>query len=563
MRAAATAHSEGADVARAQGEQALAVAGTFERLGRIGLENYARMKKDNFDAANETAALNYSNALASWKAKRVDGPEGAMSLKGESSFQLPEDLLGEFDDIAGTAATKATNAEQARAFAKIRSQERQQLDLQVNRHVAREMEAYHAQVLEHAVANSVNAAIAAYRDPKLVDVELSKAVGAIEGSAKRMGWGPDAVAQKTREVTSTTHLGVISNLLAEEKTDQAEFYFQQKAGAIAADKHDEVKGWLETASVRKQGQQQADEIIGKGGTMTDQLEETKRRFESGQITAQVRENTEQRIRQHKNDVDEAKRDTDRANSNQAYQIIFKAGRRASMDQIPPALLQSLDGPVLRSLQEYAEHQRQGVPTETNYQTYTDLWTQARTRPAEFLKQNLMRYRGQLSDGDYERLLSLQYQIGTAPEKAEKDLTGFATKEAIVNGTLRLYGINPQVPASEGTGAPAKAIEQLKRLVDRQVEYLQQTTGKEATNEQIQAIVDKVLMQMVDTPASWVQWAPGGLSPGQPRKKRMIDLTIDDVPPAVRAEIEQTLRGRQYDDQTILDIYFQMVMRGGR
>ena len=187
MRAAATAESEGADVERARGEQALAVAGTFERLGHIGIENYARMKRDHFDAANETAALNYSNALASWKARRVDGPEGAMSLKGESSFQLPEDLLAEFDTIAGTEATKATNAEQARAFAKIRSQDRQQLDLQVNRHVAREMEAYHAQVLDNAVVNSVNSAIAAYRDPKMVDVELSKAVGAIR--AARSAWG--------------------------------------------------------------------------------------------------------------------------------------------------------------------------------------------------------------------------------------------------------------------------------------------------------------------------------------------------------------------------------------
>ena len=85
--------------------------------------------------------------------------------------------------------------------------------------------------------------------------------------------------------------------------------------------------------MRKQGQQQADEIIGKGGTMTEQLEETKRRFESGQINAKVREDTEQRIRQHKNDLDEAKRDTDRANSNQAYQIIFEAGRKASMGKI--------------------------------------------------------------------------------------------------------------------------------------------------------------------------------------------------------------------------------------
>ena len=560
MRAAATAQSEGADVERAKGEQALAVAGTFERLGRIGIENYARMKRDNFDAANETAALNYSNALASWKAKRVDGPEGAMSLKGESSFQLPEDLLGEYDAIAGKEATKATNAQQARAFAKIRSQERQQLDLQVNRHVAREMEAYHAQVLENAVANSVNSAVAAYRDPKVVDVELSKAVGAIEGSAKRMGWGPEAVALKTREVTTTTHLGVISNLLAEEKTDQAEFYFQQKAGAIDASKHDEVKGWLETASVRKQGQQQADEIIGKGGTMTEQLEETKRRFESGQINAKVREDTEQRIRQHRTDVDRERLETDRKTQTQAYNILDSLGPNATTSKIPPALWNSFEGGTRASLESYAAHKRKGETIETDYITYTELWTMARTRPAAFLKENLLDYRGELSDSDFERMLSLQYQIGTAPEKAEKDLTGFATRKSIVDDTLTLYGVNPNVPGKEGAGRTAQGIAQLRRIVDRQIELLQQTTGKEATNEQVQAIVDKVLMQTVTTPGSLWNIFPGGKSPWE-TQQRMIDLTIDDVPPAVRTEIERVLQGTQYSDQTILDYYYDLILRG--
>ena len=182
-----------------------------------------------------------------------------------------------------------------------------------------------------------------------------------------------------------------------------------------------------------------------------------------------------------------------------------------MDKIPPALLQSLDGPVLRSLQEYAEHQRKGVPTETNYQTYTNLWTQARTKPAAFLNQNLMRYRGQLSDGDFERMLSLQYQIGTAPEKAEKDLSGFASRTAIFDNTLALYGINPNVPGKEGAGRTAQGIAQLRRIVDRQVDLVQQTTGKEATNEQVQAIIDKVLMQTVTVPGSWWNIFPGGKS----------------------------------------------------
>ena len=56
---------------------------------------------------------------------------------------------------------------------------------------------------------------------------------------------------------------------------------------------------------------------------------------------------------------------------------------------------------------------------------------------------------------------------------------------------------------------------------------------------MQAIVDRVLIQTVNTPSSYWQWLPGGMSPGEPIKKRMIDATIDDVPADIRARIEKT------------------------
>ena len=42
---------------------------------------------------------------------------------------------------------------------------------------------------------------------------------------------------------------------------------------------------------------------------------------------------------------------------------------------------------------------------------------------------------------------------------------------------------------------------------------------------------------------------------------MIDLTIDDVPPATRTQIERMLQGTQYNDQTILDYYYELILRG--
>jgi hypothetical protein len=559
---AATALSEGAGVEAARSDKLQQVGQQFDRLARIGINTYARIVEEERKAADETAALEFSNTLSAWRAKRIDGPDGAMSLKGESAFTLPEDTVAEFNTVADQASLKASTPEQQRAMARIRSQELQTLQLQVNRHVAREKEAYHAQVLDNHVNTQVNQAIGSYNDPKLVAVHMQNAVTAIENSAQRMGWGPEAIAEKTRAITSTTHLGVISNLIAEERVDEAATHFAAHKGEIDADKHDEVKRDLESTTTRKQSQKQADEIVAKGGTMTEQLEEVRRRFDSGQISAKVRDDTEARIRQHKNDVDEAKRDADRANGLKAYNIIDRLGRRASMDAIPTPLLESLDGSMRAGLRSYVENLRQGQRPVTNYTTYTKLWTDAAANPTQWANTtNMLAYRHQLSDADYEALVRLQFNIKTAPAKAGPELSGMGTRQNIIDESLATMGIDPNAKFGE-EGMTAQA--QLNRIVRQQVDYVQQTTGKEMTHTEIQALVDKVLLQKVTIKGHW--WGAGwwgGVSPWDYEKK-LIELTIDDVPPEDRAAIEQSLKGRHYNDQMILDRYFRKLMsEGGR
>ena len=131
-------------------------------------------------------------------------------------------------------------------------------------------------------------------------------------------------------------------------------------------------------------------------------------------------------------------------------------------------------------------------------------------------------------------------------KAEKDLTGFATRKSIVDDTLTLYGINPNVPATEGNSAQAQSIAQLRGIVDTQVESEQQNTGRchqrgGAGDRRAGPDPNRQHAVVLLAVVAWRHVA------GAPIEKRMIDATIDDVPADIRARIEKNLRGRHYDD----------------
>jgi hypothetical protein len=551
-QAAATAQSEGAGVEIARAEKFGAAAQLGERVTRLGASMFAGIMEEERQKADQTALLKASNALSDWKNKRLYHPtEGALNLKGEASLPIPEDIRAEFTEVAGGIEAGLSTDAQRAAFARLKSQEWEGIDLTVRRHVFQEMNAFRAQELQAHVENSVNTAIASAADPKLVQVELQKAVSALEANLPSFGLGKDAIDQKVRETQSQVHVGVIANLLAKENDKGAEAYFAATRDQIAGKDLDNVTRAIEEGSRRGESQRKADEIIAAGGTLREQREKAK------DLDPKIRKEVEDRL-EHQAVLDERdRRERLEGLERGAYDIL---DRNPDVSRIPPATWTQFDGPTRASLRSYAQAKAKGVPVETDLPTYYGLMQQAGNDPAGFAQVNLLQFKGRVGETEFKQLAGIQNAIKEGQrDAANKELSPFQTRSQLVDDTLAQHGINPNAKPNTAEG---RAIAQLRRMVDLRVNILQ-ADGKKASNQDIQAEIDGILSASTEVPGSWWNVFPGGKAgPFGTDKKRLIEATVEDIAPGERSKIEAALRarGRPVSDATVLDLYVETQLR---
>lgn len=552
--AAATPASEGAGLERAKEDQGQTIGSVGAAIGRMGLETYAHVQDQERRASDETALINASNQLSEWKEKRLFDPDtGAYTLHGKAAFDLPEQIKTEFNELAGKIELGLSTPEQRQAFARLRSQEFQSLDFQVNRHVFGEVQQYRAGELKSLVANKANEAIQNALDPKLVDASLGTAVSAIRTTGKNAGLGEEAQDAAVRAVQTQVHVGVISTLLAQGKDQEASHYYAARESQIEADKKDDVLRALEEGTLRGQGQKQADAIIREGGTLTQQREKA-RAIEDPKLRDQV----EQRLEHEAAVTDRAEREADEAAMKQGYDLLDNG---LPVTGIPPALWTNYSGATRSAMRSYALQRAKGSPVETDLPTYYARMTEASTDPTAFGKRNLLEDRHRLDEGDWKQLVNIQASIKRQDGKAtDQALGGFRTRDDILTDSLTQYGIDPKTKDP----AQLKSVAQLRRMLDQQVADQEHLTGKKPTNQDIQSTLDKILSQNVTVPGSWWNIFPGGKSVSD-TQQRVIDLTIEDVPAADRTQIESALRraGRAVSNQTVLDLYLRRRLAEGK
>lgn len=552
--AAETELSTGAGLEEARARKFAALGqlgGTLEQTGHA-IGEIAIEERDKADQIQATANDNQLNA---WLSKRLYDPEtGALTVTGKDSFGLPEQVLGEFDQVAGDIESKLGNDRQKQIFERQRLRSKANLDMTLRRHVFEQMQAYDAQETQAAIENNVNFAVANANDPRMVGQNLDTAIQAATSFAKRHHIGPEQLTSQVEAITSKTHVGVIENLLEQGNTKAASVYFDETKGAIKGESLARVEKALSEGKTRKTAQEQADQIIAAGGTLTQQREKA-RSIEDPDVRDSVMARLE-----HEDAVQEkARRDAEEQNLKGVYDIVDKTHDVAN---IPPATWANLEGSQRSALQSYANNLARGVQTETDLPTYYSLMRQAADSPDTFATSNLLTYRAKLGDTEFKQLANLQLSIRSGKKEAtDKQLTGFRTASQIVDDSLTSYGIDPNTKDAK----QQQAIAQLRRSLDSQIEVQESTTGKKPTNDDIQRYTDKLLSLNQTTPGSWWGLIPfNGVSLSQ-QQKRLIDLEPGDVPAEDRSQIESALRakGRPVTDATVLDLYIRTKARLGQ
>lgn len=328
----------------------------------------------------------------------------------------------------------------------------------IDNHVRQETQQFDTQTTDAFLQNRLNDALKHYTDPSMVGQSLAESKDVIGNYADRNGWSSEQTKLKTTEVTSKIYTGVIDRMLSEGNDLTAQNYFNAHRDELTANDSLQVGHALDIGSLRGESQRRSDVIVTQSTSLGNALQEAAKIPDP-----KLREETEGRIRRYYED----QAASDRFDKQQAYaQASAILARNPDIHAIPPSMMEKLSASEQIELQHLVQQKRN--PTRaTDPDVYASLLNMAGLNDStrqQFESLDLRQYYGQLSDKDYNHLLSLQLgerrQTGASLSGEAKRQAAIADRDAkkqkereAAAQTLRNMGLDipPAVP-----GAPLKS-----------------------------------------------------------------------------------------------------------
>lgn len=547
---------------RAGQQTGLALAGFGETVGRVG-NVLSQVVIQERRRADEVALMEADNRLSAWENARLYDPQsGALTLKGKDAMGVPEAVGEDFEKFAGEIEGSLGSPRAKAAFARLRSNRSAQLDLTLRRHVYGEMQTYEANELKAFLENTTNTAIRYSNEPARVGMELAKGIDALERSGPRLGLGKEQIDREVSALQTKTHVGVIDSLLSQGHTKAATVYFEEAKGQISGDAVARVEKALHEGTLRKEAQTKTDEILGAGGSLTEQRTKAKAIDDP-----EVRDSVMQRLEHEASVREREQREVEETQLRSVYATLEQNG--GDVDAIDPAAWSRLGAKDLAPARAYARAIAKGEPIETNLETYYALMNKAAGPGYGFLKENLLRYKDQLSEGDFKQLAGLQRSIRTAnindandkaKNAAKLTVDEFLNSSQVFEERVRAYGMGNMVDAKEGT--PEKqAYYNLRGIIDRRVRALGGgETGKKITNDELREIADEELSTFVKIrrQGEWTGIFTKAPFFDEDVEVRPFELTLDDITTDQRKRIEQLLHASRIpvNDATVLEAFIE-------
>lgn len=337
------------------------------------------------------------------------------------------------------------------------------LDDTIRNHVEHQTRVYHTDTANALLQIKLKDAVDNYDNPSIVGQSLAESKDAVRDLGIKMGWSPEMVKEQTTEAASDIHTAVIDRMLTAGDDLTAQKYFNANTSELTAGAITKLNGPLEIGSIRGESQRRADAIVSQAATLGGALAQAAQITNpDGTPNPKLREETEGRIRRYYED----QAASDRFDKQQAYaQASAILSHNPDMNAIPPSMLEKLSAAEQIELRNLV-NKRRNPERETDSDVYASLMNMAGLNDStrqKFESLDLRQYHSQLSDKDYNRLLTLQLserrQTGGALSGEAKRMAAIADRDAkkqkdreAAAQTLRNMGIEipPSVP-----GAPLK------------------------------------------------------------------------------------------------------------
>lgn len=402
--------------------------------GGIDLSGAQRVAVDLWDKArqraNQVAALDADNQLHDLAQDLYYHPQtGAFNVLGKDAIGAADKAREAWAKGVGEIGNGLSNDDQRLAFQRRSQAQRFQLDDAAAAHVNAQIQQYDKGETLKALDKRRDLAIASPDKPAIIQGAIAEQRAIWSDYARAHGLGPEATAQGLAETVSATHAAVISQMLANGNDLDAQGYYAQHQAEIVGNDSTQIAKEMDIGSLRGESQRQADTITAVAVNPAGALEAANRIADP-----KLRDATVDRVRAFYDEQNHAKA-LDAENAFQEAGTILE--QRGSFDAIPPALLSRMTYQQRDALRNDVDRLRkQRTERTTDPQLYYNLMNMAGVNDftrRDFENINLMQFRSQLSDTDFERLVQLQrterlQTQGAIAGEARRDATA-AQKEA--------------------------------------------------------------------------------------------------------------------------------------
>lgn len=466
---------------------------------------------------------------------------GIHARTGKDAFSLPNEISEKYKKESAAIMGTLTNDVQKRYFQQRVEQRFGDMNKQVQRHVFQQMKKYDDDTTSAYLKNTQAEAINNYQDPERLATAINNQKVAIARYGDRNGLPAEMIKMQTELAESEIHKKVVGRIIANGDDMLATKYFEANKDFLRGDDLVQVESHVKESSYRGESQRQTEAILNMNLPMSQALEKAKSIEDP-----KLQDLTVDRVKQEYHLKEIARRDYQEKAQINAGNFIDKTKDLDAYIKQHPSDWASFDIQTKSRIEAYAADKKAGKNIVTDPATYYDLKTLAaipETRE-KFLETNLMKYRGQLSDSDFKKMVDLQSGMRKGDDKAKKTLDGFMSNSQVVDSSLVAAGFNMK---DKETAA------KIKLSIDKQVADLEERTGKKATNQEIKQITDGLMLEVVtdkgflwDTKKRAYELAPSDV----------LNIEMKDIPQSERVKIQDTLRrrGLNSDDRSIIELY---------
>jgi hypothetical protein len=415
-------------------------------LSRLGAQGMQLVQEEMQRQNADTVAAAMNDVVLARTRRTVDPEAGYANVRGAAALEQvdgrdfaqvwTERLQGDIDGIG----QRLTNPEQQRAF---------------KRASAQMVAEFRGKVLEHAGAEALR--FRASTEAGAIDVAQKVMalqpgdIGAVVQAQDRIksataalgrlnGWSPEETLAKSVDNLSPGHESVIGWALREQKADYARAYMERVNAELTPAARDRLAQAVQIGARAEQTQSFGDEIMARGLSMADALDQARSRFSGADEDEAVKE-----VKIRFAEADAARAKAAREITNTAWAEAIDRGR---MSPTTVSALRSAAPEQERQIRDWLEAKWRSAKADAEGREPPDSFSKfygyvrmSQQEPAKFAELDLVRVQPYVTKAQLGHLLTLQSAVNRADAKAARLDNTLKMTLGMIKQDMRSVGIN--------------------------------------------------------------------------------------------------------------------------